>query len=357
MSAAIVFLTSHHSVTETLVHFHLWNFHEVYGQRVWLTAETVFEIYENWRHLIHREALAVKYTDTKEYQVWDFGKIIMAFSHMKVYWQGYLAFCCKWLFTSRLQKPLKFWILRYTPTDIPTYANISWIHFHRSLPTLHTISIISSLVAKLTPSSPRNLHWHLHGHHENVYAIRKSAFSSLSPYRTILQAFIMYLRESCIDKHKTLTFARIFKYDEPTIHRNKQLIYIDKNAYDRLALKWRCEWYHLLTPKHSTRFHPQNIWGYELCICGYEYYFLSPHNDLTIEYLLVSSFLPLYDNFDLLLNYCYYYYLRLILWQELTYFITCFQVFYSLIWASQVASGFCTLINKNWIELHYCASN
>jgi hypothetical protein len=96
-------------------------------------------------------------------------------------------------------------ILRTLSTDIPTSANISWMLFPRSLrTTLRTRLMSSSFVdvecrPSLTIARPSRKC--LHGHHENVYGTRKPAFPSLSPYRTLLQGFVMSLKEIYLAKH------------------------------------------------------------------------------------------------------------------------------------------------------------
>jgi hypothetical protein len=54
----------------------------------------------------------------------------------------------------------------------------------------------------------------------------KPAFSSLPPYHTLLQAFLMFLKEIFVEKHKIqyhmLFCADSFKCDEPTICRDNQ---------------------------------------------------------------------------------------------------------------------------------------
>jgi hypothetical protein len=61
-------------------------------------------------------------------------------------------------------------------------------------------------------------------HHENVYATRKPACSSLPPYHMLLQAFVMPPKEIYFKKNQSFMFVRcsvvdIFKCDEPRILR------------------------------------------------------------------------------------------------------------------------------------------
>jgi hypothetical protein len=65
-----------------------------------------------------------------------------------------------------------------------------------------------------------------YGYQETVHATRKPALSSLPPHHTLLQAFVMSLKEACVAKQEVFKFARcsvaVFKSDKPAIHTNKE---------------------------------------------------------------------------------------------------------------------------------------
>jgi hypothetical protein len=62
----------------------------------------------------------------------------------------------------------------------------------------------SQHLSKLVVTSYADRHRYSHGRHENVYATCELAFSSVSPYHRLLQAFVKSLKEMDIAKHNIL---------------------------------------------------------------------------------------------------------------------------------------------------------
>jgi hypothetical protein len=81
-------------------------------------------------------------------------------------------------------------------------------------------------LSKLMVVCSKNCHWHMHGHHKNIYSTSKPVFSSLLPYHMLLQVFIMFLKEICLVKQNFMFthcyVANMLNCDKPTICRGNQ---------------------------------------------------------------------------------------------------------------------------------------
>jgi hypothetical protein len=112
----------------------------------------------------------------------------------------------------------------------------------------------------LTVACSTDCHWHFDGHQENVYANHIHAFSSLSPYCMLLQAFVMYLREVYIAINKILCLHIVLKLTF-SLAINRQSIVIKKQLtiavpkVTELALKWHHECYQFPTLKYPVQFY------------------------------------------------------------------------------------------------------
>jgi hypothetical protein len=71
---------------------------------------------------------------------------------------------------------------------------------------LHTGLMYSSFVEVDSQPQCRSSLTH-NGDHVNIHSSRKPAFPSLLPYRTLLEAFVLYLKEMCVAKHKICSHA------------------------------------------------------------------------------------------------------------------------------------------------------
>jgi hypothetical protein len=83
------------------------------------------------------------------------------------------------------------------------------------------------------------------------------SFSSMPPYQTLLQAFIISLMEICAGRHKiyihTLFYNQKFSNatNQQSVGKSKLLISLLKAT--ELVLKWCQECYQLLISKYSSR--------------------------------------------------------------------------------------------------------
>jgi hypothetical protein len=91
------------------------------------------------------------------------------------------------------------------------YSYVRWYLSNTLCWSLHTTLRARSQCFRKLSQLMVTLSSHWHGHYENVDVICKPAFSSLMAYHTLLQAFIMSLKEICVAKHEILCSHAVLK--------------------------------------------------------------------------------------------------------------------------------------------------